>query len=200
MDDDSTQQLKYLRPRARKIGIAIRKQRVTRKSPEPLYRLLDRQSAAVIRGDVPLIDISTELFWIIRERRRALERPGAELIHEVCPSCATPRVGFFRYCKTCGLDYEAGQAPVPGADAGGEVLWLREATALQRASPSALQPVALATQQASTSIPASSPIGATGELQATRRWYRFVSPPELALGVFLGALMGVIATVVGARS
>jgi len=200
VDDDPTQQLKYLRPRARKIGIAIRKQRSSRNSTESLYRLLDSDSAAVIRRDVPLIDISTELFWIIRERRRALERPAAKPIDEVCPSCATPRIGFFRYCKTCGLDYEAGPTPVPGVAVGGEFLWLHEATGPQRPSRSALQPVALATHQASMSESASSPHVVTAEPQATRRWYRFVSPPEVALGVILGALVGIFATIVGARS
>jgi hypothetical protein len=200
VEDDPTQQLKYLRPRARKIGIVIRKQRASRSSTEPLYRLLDRDNAAVVRRDVALIDISTELFWITRERRRALERPAAEPIEEVCPSCATPRIAFFRYCKTCGLDYEAGRTPVPGVDGGGEFLWLRDATALQRPSRVASQPVALATHHASTSESASSPLVVTAEPEATRRWYRFVSPPEVALGVILGALVGMIATIVGARS
>ncbi len=26
---------------------------------------------------------------------------------EICPSCGTPRVGHFRWCRSCGLDYEA---------------------------------------------------------------------------------------------
>ncbi len=30
-------------------------------------------------------------------------RPGGR---ELCPRCATPRVGAFRYCRLCGFDYE----------------------------------------------------------------------------------------------
>jgi hypothetical protein len=200
VNDDPTQQLKHLRSRARKLGIAIRKQPASRRTPGELYRLLDRESGELVRGDLPLVDVSTELFWIVRKRRQAVEEPGAELRPEYCPSCATRRIAYFRYCRTCGRDYEAGQTPTPRLDTRSDVLWLHEVTALEGSSRSASETVALPAQQPLISAPSSLPLEATGQPKETRRWYRSVSPPEVAVGVFLGTVIAVIATIVGARS
>ena len=179
VDDDSTQPLNHLRSRARKLGLAIRKQRASRTSSEPLYRLLDRESGVVVRGDLPLVDVSTELLWIVRQRRRAVEQPGSELRAEYCPLCATRRIGYFRYCRTCGRDYEAGPWPEPPPDTRSDVLWLHDATAPGRSSQSAFETVALQRQQAPTTAPASLPLEAPGRLPSSegrsiklRRWLR----------------------------
>ncbi len=196
MDNESVETLRHLRAQARRLGIAIRKER---SSPPagPLYRLLDRESGDVIRRHVPLVDVSTELFWIVRERRRALAQPRAEVHVQLCPSCQTPRLASFRYCRTCGLDYE----PVrpPHLDTRSDVLWLQEPPATQW-PPGFTQDLA-APSPNQTSLPAPDPFPVeTATQQASSRRYRFATPSEVAVGVFVGGLIGLIATIVGARS
>jgi hypothetical protein len=172
VEEDPIQKLRYVRRRARRIGIAIRKQRATRGSWAPLYRLLDRDTGEVIRRDLRLDDVPKELSSIIRHRGRAGLRPAAESPDERCPSCRARRTGFLRYCTFCGFDFHPRPRP----------------NVLLQAS----QPPTVAT------------LGATGEDtgQAPQWWrrYRVASRFEIAVGAAVGALIGVIAIVVGARS
>ena len=197
LDDESAQDLRQVRARAQKLGIAIRKQRPSRRAAGPLYRLLDRHSGELIRADLLLVDVPTELFWIVRERRRALEQPVVPAPGGVCPSCSTPRIGFFRYCKSCGLDYEAERVAAPPLDTrDDDILWLHDATAAPRPEPAVVPRSALL--PAAPAAPAEVPADVTAKREKRLR-YR-VSPSEVAVGVVVGALIGVIATIVGARS
>ena len=31
------------------------------------------------------------------------------MVTDVCPSCGAPRTGSFRFCRTCGLDYDSAE-------------------------------------------------------------------------------------------
>lgn len=159
VDDDPIQQLNDLRPRARRMGIAIRKQRPTRASDPPLYRLLNRESGDLIRRDLALVDVPTELFWIIRDQRRALNDPSAELPEDDCPSCRSRRVGFFRFCTTCGFDYEAERIPAPRLDTRTDVFWLQEPAAILGPAASPSEQVALPGNQAPRTLPVSPSLG-----------------------------------------
>ena len=195
VDDDSIQQLKHLRPQARRSGSRIRKQRPARRSGETLYRLLDRQNGEVIRRDVALVDVPTELFWILRDQRRALRSP-VSLPEDHCPSCGEQRMGFFRYCRACGFDYEPEHIPMPGLDTRTDVLWLQEPAATH--PPFTLEPAPLPAHHAALPAP---PISVDVDAPPRRGFRsRFASPPELAVGVVVGVLLGVMATIVGARS
>jgi predicted RNA-binding Zn-ribbon protein involved in translation (DUF1610 family) len=205
--------------------------------------LLDRDTGDLIRGHIALADLSAELMWIDRERGLDVTSPVQKVVAQSCPSCGTQRIGFFRFCRTCGLDYEADhpssdwQLPSDSAaprDAGsgpeppleycpscgthriaffafcptcgldyraiwsGSVDW-------GPPSPSSLGGTAWGHVAPSESLD-NAPIhaatiavsSATESAHATRR--RFASPPEIALGVIAGTVLGVIAIIMGARA
>jgi len=72
----------------------------------------------VIEANVGLDDLSTRLWWITRDRRRAEIEP-VEVHGEQCPSCGVSRIGAFRWCTACGYDYEASLKSAPH-----EVSWV----------------------------------------------------------------------------
>ena len=104
--------MRHLRSQARKLGLKIQTRRATGSEPVR-YRVVDPATNAPIGADLlGLDDVQTRLWWIVRERERegAGEPPVVEET-ERCPVCGTPRMGFFRLCMTCGLDYEAQVKP-----------------------------------------------------------------------------------------
>ncbi len=110
MRDTSVDQMRHLRSQARKLGLKIQTRRAVGSEPVR-YRVLDPATNAPIGADLlGLDDVQARLWWIVRDREReregAGEPPAAEEV-EHCPVCGTPRMGFFRLCMTCGLDYEA---------------------------------------------------------------------------------------------
>ena len=112
MRDTSVDQMRHLRSQARKLGLKIQTRRATGSEPVR-YRVVDPATNAPIGADLlGLDDVQTRLWWIVRERERegAGEPPVVEET-ERCPVCGTPRMGFFRLCMTCGLDYEAQVKP-----------------------------------------------------------------------------------------
>lgn len=196
VEDDSVGQLSHLRSQARKLGLAIRAQRTSRGNGLRLYSIVDRETGQAMYADVQLADLQTRLTWIVRDRRRALEHPGLEEVppEERCPSCGTPRVSFFRFCKSCGLDYEATLKPAPAFrlepppnDPTPEpITWSEpELAPIQRQAPPR---VSVAARIA-------------GWVFEVADGYRFGSLRLLAGGAILGLLIGtIIALALGARS
>ena len=114
--DESVGQLRRLRLAARRLGLAIRTERPSYASGSRAYRVIDRATGQAIRADVQdLSGVQTLLWWMVRSRRRALSSPFVvnELPEELCPGCGTCRVGFFRWCLSCRLDYDASPEPAP---------------------------------------------------------------------------------------
>ena len=106
MGGESNSDLKRLRTQARKLDITIRAQRASGPSQPPAYRLIDRGTGREIQGNLGLDELSTRLWWIARDRHRAESGP-VQTHSEACPSCGTSRIGSFRWCTSCGHDYEA---------------------------------------------------------------------------------------------
>jgi hypothetical protein len=107
--DDSTRQMKRIRSRARIAGLTIRTRRVSRASSERAYSVIDRATGQELSSDIPDLDeLTNQLWWIIRQRRRDAQQGGrtAEAPRESCPACETLRVGNFRFCRSCGFDFE----------------------------------------------------------------------------------------------
>lgn len=119
MGGESNAQIKRLRSQARRLGIAIRMQPASRAWQSRAYSLIDRDTGRVIYTDVALDDVRTRLWWIMRDQRRATIPPvqGVEAPLERCPSCGTLRIASFRWCTSCGLDYEASIKLKPGPGA-----------------------------------------------------------------------------------
>ena len=116
MGDESVGQLRRLRLDARRLGLAIRTERPSQASGSRAYRVIDRATGQAIRADVQdLSGVQTLLWWMVRSRRRALSSPFVvnELPEALCRACGTSRVGFFRWCLSCRLDYDASPEPPP---------------------------------------------------------------------------------------
>ena len=79
-----------------------------RSSSRRAYSLIDRRTGRVIHQDVDgLVDLETRLARIVWERQLAkADGPPATDARRSCPSCGASRIGSFRYCKSCGLDFE----------------------------------------------------------------------------------------------
>ena len=116
MGGESNSDMKRLRSQARKLDITIRAQRTSSPSQPRAYRLIDRATGTEIQANVGLDELSTQLWWITRDRHRA-ERGPVPTQSEACPSCGTARIGSFRWCTSCGHDYEASLKSSPGQSA-----------------------------------------------------------------------------------
>jgi hypothetical protein len=94
--------IKQLRRRARALGISIRTKRASKSRPTPAYDLIETASGRLLSGGLSrLVDIEEHL------ESAAVDRRDGDARGEVCPACATPRVAFFRWCQSCGRDFEA---------------------------------------------------------------------------------------------
>jgi hypothetical protein len=114
--DEPVRELGHLRSQARKLGLSIRTQGTVRVPGSRAYSLRDRETGQVISSDLTdLADVQTQLWWIVRDRRRALSDPArvATVPKQQCPACGAERVAFFRLCTSCGLDYEASREATP---------------------------------------------------------------------------------------
>ena len=114
--DGPDRELARIRSRVRHLGLTIRSRAATRGSPQRVYSVLDRATGQVVcSGVADLVELKTRLWWILRQRRLGSDQgaapdPAATLR---CPSCGTPRDGFFRYCRSCGYDWEVGHPSTP---------------------------------------------------------------------------------------
>jgi len=110
MGVESKVELNRLRRQASQLGIAIRTQPGSGTSDQRDYSLVDRETDRVIYADIRgLVAVQDRLWWIIRDRKRAQSVPAGTIqtSEELCPSCGARRIGQFRWCLGCGLDYEA---------------------------------------------------------------------------------------------
>jgi hypothetical protein len=95
--------------------MSIRTGRAARGSDVRTYNVIDTATGQTLRSNVPTLDeLSVQVWWIIRQRRRS-DQPGesAASAREACPRCGTLRVGSFRYCRACGMDFEASRPSEP---------------------------------------------------------------------------------------
>src|SRR4029077_13207879 len=97
-----------LRVRAGRMGIAIKTQRAKGTSPQRAYSLIERTTGTVLYHDIDgLIDLEAVLSRIVWDRQLArADGPTPSVTTPSCPSCGTPRVGQFRWCRSCGRDFE----------------------------------------------------------------------------------------------
>lgn len=173
--------IKVLRSQARRVGITIRTQRPRGGSKARAYSLIDRDSGMVIYSDIQaLADLQTRLWWIVRDRRFALAggRPVTATTTESCPSCGTSRVGQFRWCRSCGLDYES-------------TIHQPSANVFERADVGMFPP-----PPRLTLLPP--PRGRFGALRdAVSPSYHFSSWRELGIAAVVGLLVGFLVTILG---
>jgi predicted RNA-binding Zn-ribbon protein involved in translation (DUF1610 family) len=100
--------LTVLRRQAKKAGFSINSRPDPRDADARRYSLVDRATKTIVTGGIPDLDtLATELLSRIRERTD----PGQVVVHEdlslgSCPDCGTRRIGAFRYCRSCGRDFE----------------------------------------------------------------------------------------------
>lgn len=107
MGNDPSGEISHLRSRARKHGLAIRTRRGSRAAGAPVYSLIDRETGRLICSDLrDLYELRGRLWWTIRERRLGAGRFN-QVPRDLCPECGTARVGFFRFCRSCGWDFRA---------------------------------------------------------------------------------------------
>ena len=90
------------------MGLTIRTQRGTLPTGDRAYSVVERDSGRVLVVDVKGLDALERRLWIIARDRR---QPVADVEATPCPACGTPRVAFFRWCQTCGRDFEPGLEP-----------------------------------------------------------------------------------------
>lgn len=191
------------------MGVSIRTQRGTRAAGERAYSVVDREGGRVLVSDVVgLAALERRLWMIARDRRR----PTADVPTERCPGCGTPRVAFFRWCQTCGRDFEAGHLAVPLVDPGrrAKIATARTMPARHAASPVATftlpTPVARADRpppQWPTRTP-DAPVVLTETAPPRRRLARlfddvldadWLDRRRLVLGALTGLAIGVIVTI-----
>ena len=120
--------MQRIRAAARAYGMSIRTSRAARGSDVRTYNVLDIATGQTLRSNVPNLDeLSVQVWRIIRQRRRS-DQPAESAVaaREACPRCGTLRVGSFRYCRACGMDFEptrptepdlTGTIPAPSGDA-----------------------------------------------------------------------------------
>jgi hypothetical protein len=161
--------------------------------------VIDRETGQVIDTDIQPVNLRARLWSIARDRRRARENPDVvfELPEELCPSCGSQRLSFFRYCRTCGLDFEATVKPAPVRAPA--VSWPPEVSRLpargaSNASPSLPPPRSL------KSVRESRISRLAGRVYDIGAAFRFASPFEIAGWAILGLLIGLVITIVATRS
>jgi len=107
--DRTAGEIERLRAQARRLGVSIRTKRASGSAPTRAYNLVEQASGRVLGADLLGVDeVRERLWWIVRERREGLIDPAvAPDAHGApCPSCGSPRLAFFRWCRHCGLDLE----------------------------------------------------------------------------------------------
>ena len=102
-------ELARIRSQAKKHGLSIRRQRRTQSSAVERFSLIDKASRALLNSDINGLDeLRNEIWWEVRKRTLAPgELQPSEAPRPTCPNCGTPRVGFLRLCRVCGLEFEA---------------------------------------------------------------------------------------------
>src|SRR3954453_2970682 len=90
------------------MGISIKTQRAKGTSRQRAYSLIERSTGRVLYHDIDgLIDLEAVLSRIVWDRQLArADGPPASATSRSCPSCGTPRIGQFRFCRSCGRDFE----------------------------------------------------------------------------------------------
>ena len=106
---ESKGEINRLRSRAGRMGISIRTRRPDARAKRPAYSLVDRKTGTVIDEDIDgLVDLETRLARIASDRQfQARALPTTRTLSESCPTCGIRRIGRFRWCTSCGFDFES---------------------------------------------------------------------------------------------
>ncbi len=198
MEGDSNAEIDRLRLRASGLGITILTQRANGTSERCAYSLIDHATGTVLHRDVDdLIDLDARLSAIIWDRQRArVDGTQATVALSSCPSCGTRRIGQFRWCRSCGRDFERMLHPGPQRPPS-------RSAELQGATPGPTGPTVPPTVQPAVPEMAQPP---APDL-APRRWRwpplristrdrdSYLSAREIAIGAALGLLIGVVTTI-----
>ena len=201
MGGESKGELDRLRLRAGGMGITIKTHGANRISRRRTYSLIDRTTGTVLHRDIDgVADLEARLARIGRDRQRPrADGPPEEEELSSCPSCGTRRIGQFRWCTSCGHDFE------PTLHGG--ALWSRSgfpepdatATSTERSGDVRLPPLV-------PGAPEHRGLDPVLGRDRSRRvgipfWDRdvFLSAREIGIGAVLGLLVGVITTVLLSR-
>lgn len=106
MIDQAETTLEDLRKALRPFGLQIRSRRL---ASGPVFSVRDKESGEVlIRGLTDLDELRNRAWWILRTRPRGAGGTHAadETAQACCEKCGRARVGFFRFCLSCGFDFE----------------------------------------------------------------------------------------------
>jgi hypothetical protein len=177
-----------MRSEAGRIGIAIRTRRPHGTTKRRTYSLIDRSTGTVLFENVDgLVDLETRLARIAWERELASARglPAKEAPAQSCPTCATKRTGRFRWCRSCGFDYEATVHQEPQRLA---FTLPAEVPARPTGPPPVARPTALLRDVQPERFPA------LGHGFMDRDLFR--SARQVGIGAILGLLIGVIVAIV----
>lgn len=143
--------LTTLRRQAKDAGLSINSRPDPRGGDARRYSLVERATKAVVARGIPDLDtLATELTSRIRERTDQGRVVAHEDLGEKCPDCGTRRIGAFRYCRSCGRDFEpdAPTAQLPQVAAGQPLFSLQNVatTASRDQQPSRVEAAAVLSQ------------------------------------------------------
>jgi len=102
----SSADIKQLRRHARSLGLSIRTRRASKSQPTRAYDLIEVKSGRVVHSRLT----SPEEIEAVLRSIVAKPTTGG-VAHDDghtqrCPTCGTVRLGFFRWCQSCGHDFE----------------------------------------------------------------------------------------------
>jgi len=185
---DSDRRIQSLRSQARSLGITIRLQRASRRSSPRAYRLIDRATGTVIYANVPLDEVHARLRLVMleRQRRQTNRLRAAKAPTEHCPLCGTLRIGYFRWCTSCGLDYEA---TVKSNLASGS--WSQPLSAIEKLWSTPRRPAPIQSPRR----PEPRPPRIVRLRRAIGRRLGSASLSEVAVAILLAVLIGVIVSI-----
>ncbi|MDQ3128345.1 MAG: hypothetical protein M3Q66_07840 [Chloroflexota bacterium] len=135
MIDQADSTLTNLRSALRSAGLEVRSRRLANGRT---YSVRDKASGEVlIRGLTDLDELRNRVWWLLRTRR--LRAAGTQAVavpvRPSCTACGLARVGAFRFCQSCGFDFEPVKVDALAAGGTHEVPYLAPGVQVIAADP-----------------------------------------------------------------